>query len=611
MELKTLFPFDSNARAGFSTNLIHQPYVPDLDALYSKAEGVHMDFANMLIDLAAKTPNCRAIVGPLKSKVRARMKAAFKYRNAANNTVSWYRLTDLVRGTLEFRSIEDLYDGLENIVQHFGDSVKELNDRYQDPLPGGYRDIQTVVRFQGHMCEIQLNTAQMMQAKATTGHRNYSVYRELRSAVKAGDIGRVISAFEFGRQHLGGAVDSEGDHSGLKELLRGDAGTLIHTAAIHGAPKILNAFLIYGADRNMQDKNGDTALHLAVYHGHEPCVWVLTHEGLADLDIKNNGGYTALVRGYMMLWQRPSEASIRAVSTLAQVAGVERIIEAKTVSAAAISSQLHQCRALVDHAADGSIPKMLEELRGWADPASKDGSGKSALGVAIAGGHRDAIDLLISFRATPNADDICAVIQYDEEEMWDLLVGKCDLSSLKNERKLVIAAHNSGLGSVQRWLRRLSENIMDISQFGLQPSCNGIFLMQNAYHGKSNYIGFTWDGRRLRATYTDVQDAMPVEFVPTDEPDVYKLYNRWPGENRWISFSDDGTWLYARYTNEADAMPVKLFPTGEHNVYRMKNMWDGQEGKWISFTTDGAWLRAIYDEKRDAMPIRLLFKPEL
>jgi len=26
-------------------------------------------------------------------------------------------------------------------------------------LPGGYRDIQTVDQFQGHMCEIQLNTA--------------------------------------------------------------------------------------------------------------------------------------------------------------------------------------------------------------------------------------------------------------------------------------------------------------------------------------------------------------------------------------------------------------------------------------------------------------------
>ncbi|CAJ1941825.1 unnamed protein product, partial [Cylindrotheca closterium] len=336
-ELNHLFPHDTSKRTGFSTSLINQKYVPTLDDLYSKAEAVLGDFSKMLGDLADKSNNCRAVVGPLKSKVRARMKGAFKYRNPKNNTISWYRLTDLVRGTLEFTNVEDLYDGLNTLIQHFGDNVKELNDRYQDPLPGGYRDIQTVVAFEGHMCEIQLNTAQMMQAKATTGHRNYSVYRELKSAVKAGDISRVLNAFEFGREHLGGAVDEEGDHSGLKQLLRGDAGILIHTAAIEGYAEILHAFLIYGADPNMQDKNGDTALHLATFHGHEPCVWVLLHEeGHTDMDIQNNDGHTALVKGYLMLWQRPPEPAVRAVSTLAQVCGVERIKEAKTIADAAI-----------------------------------------------------------------------------------------------------------------------------------------------------------------------------------------------------------------------------------------------------------------------------------
>lgn len=41
---------------------------------------------------------------------------------------------------------------------------------------------------------------------------------------------------------------------------------------------------------------------------------------------------------------------------------------------------------------------MLKELRGWSDPASKNGNGEYALGMAIAGGHHGAVDdCLISF----------------------------------------------------------------------------------------------------------------------------------------------------------------------------------------------------------------------
>lgn len=605
-ELNNLFPLDTNKRTGFSTNLINQKYVPTLDDLYSKAEAVLGDFSETLNNLASKSKNCRAVVGPLKTKVRARMKGAFKYRNPQNNTISWYRLTDLVRGTLEFTNIEDLYDGLETLIQHFGEDVRELNDRYQTPMPGGYRDIQTVVQFKGHMCEIQLNTAQMMQAKATTGHRNYSVHRELKSAVEAGDISRVLSAFEFGREHLGGAVDDKGEHSGLKELLRGDAGTLTHKAAIQGYAEILHAFLIYGADHDMQDKNGDTALHLATFHGHEPCVWVLTHEGLADLDIKNNDGHTALAKGYLMLWQRPPEAAVRAVSTLAQVCGIERIKEAKAIADAAIGSQLHQSRSLVDHAADGNISKMTEELRQWADPMSKDGNGQSALEMAISHGHRQSVELLISYRAVPTTEDMCTAIKLNHEELWEILTEECDHSSLDTDR-LVKAAHESGLQFVQGWLQRLSTLEYDLSKYGLQPPFNGIFIMQNVYHGQSGYISFTAVEKRLRAIYSDF-DAMPVEFVPTGEPYTYKLRNRWPGENYWISFSEDGTWLYAMYADESEAMPIKFVATSVPNVYKMMNMWGGQENKWISFTNEGTWLRATYAKENDAMPVRLSFR---
>ena len=68
-----------------------------------------------------------------------------------------------------------------------------------------------------------------------------------------------------------------------------------------------------------QDADGNTPLHLAVFHGHERTAWAILDTGSPDLDIENNAGQTAMVMGYLTLWQRPEESAIRAVLTLAQV----------------------------------------------------------------------------------------------------------------------------------------------------------------------------------------------------------------------------------------------------------------------------------------------------
>ena len=68
-----------------------------------------------------------------------------------------------------------------------------------------------------------------------------------------------------------------------------------------------------------QDTDGNTPLHLAVFHGHERTAWAILCTGSPDLDIENNAGQTAMVMGYLMLWQRPAESAIRAVLTLSQV----------------------------------------------------------------------------------------------------------------------------------------------------------------------------------------------------------------------------------------------------------------------------------------------------
>ena len=94
--------------------------------------------------------------------------------------IAWYRLTDLVRATIEYPDLDAMYAGLRAVVDEFGADARELNDRYMEPVGEGYRDIQLVVCHDGHMCELQLNTTAMLRAKETSGHRTFEVVRELR-----------------------------------------------------------------------------------------------------------------------------------------------------------------------------------------------------------------------------------------------------------------------------------------------------------------------------------------------------------------------------------------------------------------------------------------------
>ena len=67
---------------------------------------------------------------------------------------------------------------------------------------GKYRDLQLVVRHAGISCELQLSTELMLQAKATTGHRDYEVIRELKAATVAGDLGRVRARNHVKSSHI-------------------------------------------------------------------------------------------------------------------------------------------------------------------------------------------------------------------------------------------------------------------------------------------------------------------------------------------------------------------------------------------------------------------------
>ena len=97
-----------------------------------------------------------------------------------------------------------------------------------------------------------------------------------------------------------------------------------------------------------------------------------------------------------MLW-RPPEQRVRALA-LVQMAG-------QSASSGPRRRGRHWEAftrvARVDHAADGDVEKMLEELRRYADPASRSETGRSALEAAAAAGQIEAVNTLLDFEARP------------------------------------------------------------------------------------------------------------------------------------------------------------------------------------------------------------------
>ena len=399
--VKDWLPTEQRERLGYGVALVNQPFVSDLDELCAHAHVVHPRFDEAMASLSHETNAVKHVPG-VKEADRAELKGHVKYREGAGKDVAWYRMTDLVRGTLGYDSIESMYHGLEHSIKTFGPSVREFNDRYQRPMEGGYRDLQLVVEFRVgdvvHLCEVQLNTRAMMRAKAATATRGHEVVQELATAITDGDPPRCRRALKWAEQQLTPAADGG---AALRPVLRTRAArTLLHDAAGAGHAAIVRELLRHGADPDAVDMNGDTALHLAVAAGHEGAVWaLLSHQPRPGLDIVNRKGESALVQGCWMLWQRPPEAAVRAVLALAHAAGVERVAQARDLVDREVARRMKPSRVLVDSAAAGNLKKVEGELRQCADPKSER-DGVTAMQAACSNGHVDVVECLLRFGGT-------------------------------------------------------------------------------------------------------------------------------------------------------------------------------------------------------------------
>jgi len=89
------------------------------------------------------------------------------------------------------------------------------------------------------------------------------------------------NAVEF-RLDAGSAINQQNPQNGW---------TTLHAAAYNGHKKLVAYLLTRGADPDIQDKHGDTPLHLAASRGHADTTAALV--GSTDLSKKNAEGKTA------------------------------------------------------------------------------------------------------------------------------------------------------------------------------------------------------------------------------------------------------------------------------------------------------------------------------
>eukprot|EP00427_Karlodinium_veneficum_P037068 CAMPEP_0169281632 /NCGR_PEP_ID=MMETSP1016-20121227/56377_1 /TAXON_ID=342587 /ORGANISM="Karlodinium micrum, Strain CCMP2283" /LENGTH=211 /DNA_ID=CAMNT_0009370303 /DNA_START=9 /DNA_END=641 /DNA_ORIENTATION=+ len=204
-----------------------------------------------------------------------------------------------------YPDIEAMYRGLERTRYMFKGNVQELVDGYRNPLRSGFRELSLVVEHSGHMCQLHLNTFQMVGAEHQLGARAFELQDDIERAAREGNFPGCESLLRWGDQ-LGIQLASFSTFRGL------------HHAAARGHAGICCALLDHGANVNALDATGNSSLHLAAKGGHDNVVWALLDRGRADCLLTNSRGESPLVEAVRLLHLQPDNQRARdTVLTLA------------------------------------------------------------------------------------------------------------------------------------------------------------------------------------------------------------------------------------------------------------------------------------------------------
>eukprot|EP00931_Biecheleriopsis_adriatica_P036352 TRINITY_DN20943_c0_g1_i1.p1 TRINITY_DN20943_c0_g1~~TRINITY_DN20943_c0_g1_i1.p1 ORF type:complete len:1336 (+),score=204.41 TRINITY_DN20943_c0_g1_i1:83-4090(+) len=236
-------------------------------------------FDALVRKLAAKM-NARPLLPRVKGKERGETKIKVRYGGNCQ------QLSDVVRATLEVEtnaeSMNTMYQCLEEIVysDEFNSSciyVTHLDDRFQRPRNGGYMDFLVLLKIDGYVCELQLNTAELLKVKESdAGHGQYEIDRKNNDDL-------IYAAMLGLEDDLFTALKNGAQPNASKDMY--NLGCL-HYAAQHGSFRMVQALLEHEADVFAEDEDGMLPIHRAVLQCHTEVVVLLIQKMVAELIIR-------------------------------------------------------------------------------------------------------------------------------------------------------------------------------------------------------------------------------------------------------------------------------------------------------------------------------------
>ena len=171
-------------------------------------------------------------------------------------------------------------------------------------------------------------------------------------------------------------------HDADVDALDNDGSTLLHLAisACDADWKTVEWLLNNGANTNLQNSMGQTALHRASEHG-RPAIIQLILKHIADVDARDNNGSTSL---HLAI----SEASLKAVELLLD-------------HGASVTLQNDKGQAALHRASQRGRPDIIKLLLNHnADVDALDNEGSTPLHLAISEARLDAVELLLDHGAS-------------------------------------------------------------------------------------------------------------------------------------------------------------------------------------------------------------------
>jgi len=153
-------------------NRAYQVGMRSADDLLKVGEHVQADFDDLLITISSET-NGAVLLPGLKDRHRIQEKIDQDYSGDANGVL------DVVRGSIIFDSLEDLYRAVEKV--HGSAKIVRIKDHMTNPTESGYRDLKFNIELinddgEPYIAELQFHLSKMHEFKEWEN----SLYKERR-----------------------------------------------------------------------------------------------------------------------------------------------------------------------------------------------------------------------------------------------------------------------------------------------------------------------------------------------------------------------------------------------------------------------------------------------